>query len=78
MTLREEGFHPERNWPLREKGVTYQVDLAVPLGHNQCLPIIIMTSAEFTPVPANALCFPPDCDIAECSQVIRQKVQSSL
>ena len=73
VMLKEEGFHPERNWPLREQGVTYQVDLALPLTGKQWLPIML-TATEQTPAPANSLCFLPDSDIGECAQIIRQKV----
>jgi hypothetical protein len=73
--LKAEGFHPERNWSLREQGVTYQVDLALPLTDKQWLPIML-ASTEQSPAPANSLCFPPDSDIAECAQVIRQRIQT--
>jgi hypothetical protein len=74
VMLKEEGFHPERNWPLREQGVTYQVDLAIPLGQNEWLPIML-TPTE-TPAPAQTLHFPPESDISECTQIIQQKVQT--
>jgi hypothetical protein len=74
VTLREEGFHPERNWPLREQGVTYQVDLALPLGHNQWLPVVL-TPDDNASVPTNALRFSLDSNVDECARIIRQKIQ---
>jgi hypothetical protein len=75
VTLKEEGFHPERNWPLREQGVAYQADLALPLGRNQWLPIVL-TSAE-SDVPATALCLSPDDDLIQCVELIRQQLSQS-
>ena len=75
VTLKEEGFHPERNWPLREQGITYQADLALPLGRNRWLPIVL-TSAE-SDVPATALCLSPDGDLIECVELIRQQLSQS-
>ena len=70
VTLKEEGYHPERDWPLREKGVVYQTDLALPLGNNRWLPII------FTPtqvsLPANAVCLPADGNIDNCLKVVKE------
>jgi hypothetical protein len=73
VTLKEEGFHPERDWPLKEDGVSYRVDLAVPLGNNQWLPVVF-TPAQTTPIPSNSLRFPLDCDIAGCLKIIQQKI----
>lgn len=72
VTLKEAGFHPERDWPLKESGVTYQVDLALPLGEHKWLPIVIAPAD--TPTPANTLHFTPDTDPAECTVIIRQKL----
>jgi hypothetical protein len=71
VTLKEAGFHPERNWPLRENGLTYQVDLAIPLNQSQWLPIMFSPA---TPVPTNALCFAPDSELAHCVSSIQQRI----
>jgi len=73
VTLREDGFHPERDWPMREAGVTYQVDLAVPTGQKKWLPIVF-TPTE-TPIPPNALCFPNDGDPADWVSAIQDKLK---
>lgn len=73
VTLREEGFHPERDWPLREQGVTYQVDLALPLGQDQWLPVVL--SASDTPLPVQVLRLNPNIDPAECLRTIQQKIK---
>lgn len=73
VTLREDGFHPERDWPMREAGVTYQVDLAVPAGKKTWLPIVF-TPTE-TPIPPNALCFPNDGDPADWAKAIHDKLK---
>jgi len=73
VTLKEDGFHPERDWPLYERGTTYRVDLAVPLGHNRWLPVV------FGPgdAPAAALCFSLEANPADCLREIRQKLLAS-
>ena len=72
MTLKENGFHPERDWPMREHGVTYRVDLALPAGNKEWLPIAF--SAAETSAPANSLCLQPDQDMSDCLKVIQQKL----
>jgi hypothetical protein len=69
VTLKEDGFHPERDWPLREKGEIYQVDLAVPLGNNRWLPIVF----DDRDIPPKALHFPPNTDPVDCLKTIRQR-----
>lgn len=76
VILKEEGFHPERNWPLRESGVTYQVDVAIPMGDKRWLPV--MLAADDTPVPANALRLPPDSDPATWIEEIRRRAGGPL
>ena len=77
VTLKEAGFQPERDWPLREQGVSYVVDLAVPLGGDQWLPIAL-TAHESTPVPPGALCFTAESDLAECVRRVRQATQPKI
>jgi hypothetical protein len=74
VTLKEAGFHPERDWPLRENGVTYRVDLAVPLGRRRWLPIILTTEVN-AEAPAQAVRFSPASNPAECAQIIQQQVR---
>ncbi|MFN8456152.1 MAG: hypothetical protein U0401_16035 [Anaerolineae bacterium] len=69
----KEGFHPERNWPLRESGVTYQVDVAIPVGDNHWLPIIL--AADDSSAPAQALRLPPNSDPATWVEEIRRRAQ---
>ncbi len=73
VTLREEGFHPERDWPLREQGETYRVDLAMPLGDDKWLPIIFTPTQM--PIPAKALCLPADSEMTACLAVIQQQLK---
>jgi hypothetical protein len=73
VTLREAGFHPERDWPLREGGVTYRVDLALPLDNNQGWLPIMLTSPDL-PAPPQTLHFTPDSDPADCAWIIRQRL----
>ncbi|MBE7473281.1 MAG: hypothetical protein DPW09_35070 [Anaerolineae bacterium] len=76
VTLREAGFHPERDWPLRERGVTYRVDLALPLDNKQgWLPIVL--AAPDLPAPPQALRFAPDSDPTDCARIIRQRLAES-
>lgn len=74
VRLKEEGFHPERDWPLKERGTTYRVDLAMPLGGNKWLPIMF-TSAQ-TAAPSDALCFSPDSEIVDCLNAIQKELQT--
>jgi hypothetical protein len=72
VTLKENGFHPERDWPMREHGVTYRVDLALPVENKEWLPIAFSTAETST--PANSLCLQPDQDMSDCLKVIQQKL----
>ncbi len=72
VTLKENGFHPERDWPLREHGVTYRVDLALPAGNNNWLPVLFSPSETST--PSNCLYLQPDQDMAACLRAIQQKL----
>lgn len=71
VTLKEDGFHPERDWPLREHGKLYLVDLALPVGPDQWLPIVFSGSRD---LPSTALQFSPQADPAACLTTVRQKL----
>jgi hypothetical protein len=60
VSLKEEGFHPERDWPLKENDVAYTVDLALPRGNNEWLPIIFGS---------------PDREITECVKKIQRELE---
>ena len=71
VTLKENGFQPERDWPLREKGVAYRADLALPVGNEEWLPIVFAPTE--LPGP-NILCFQPDQDTSDCLKIIQHKL----
>jgi hypothetical protein len=50
VTLKEAGFHPEREYSVREGGVRYQVDVAIP-----CLNGTVVIAASDRPAPPYAL-----------------------
>jgi len=50
VTLKEAGFHPEREYSVREGGVRYEVDVAIP-----CLNGTVVISASDRPAPPYAL-----------------------
>jgi hypothetical protein len=56
VTLKETGFHPERAYNVREGGVKYEVDIAVP-----CLNGTVVISTDNKPAPPYAL-HAPDAD----------------
>jgi hypothetical protein len=56
VTLKEAGFHPEREFAVREEGVKYVIDLAIPCRNGT---VVISTSDE--PAPPHAL-HNPDVD----------------
>ena len=74
VTLKENGFHPERDWPLREGELTYQVDLALPMANEGWLPIVFASTDESR--PSGSLRFHPDQDITDCFNVIKQALQT--
>jgi len=56
ITLKEAGFYPEREYSVREGGVRYQVDVAIP-----CLNGTVVIAASDRPAPPYAL-HDPDVD----------------
>ncbi len=75
VTLKENGFHPERDWPVREGQTTYQVDLALQVGPSEWLPILF-TSAGRT-APTTAICLEPTRPIDDCIAAIKKKLGES-
>ena len=71
IKLKEDGFHPERDWPLKEHGLNYQADLALPLGKNKWLPIVFTSNHP----PGNALRFSPESETTDCLEAIRKQLQ---
>jgi hypothetical protein len=57
VTLKEAGLHAERNLAVKEKGVSYVADLAVPLRGGQWLPVLLTSPAQTRP---NALYLSPN------------------
>ena len=74
VTLKENGFHPERDWPLREGELTYRVDLALPLANEGWLPIIFAATDENS--PPGSLRFHPEQDMTDCLKTIRLSFRS--
>ena len=72
ITLKENGFHPERDWPLREGNISYHVDLALPLGNQQWLPILFAPTQAAA--PTKALCFEPTDNLNDCLIAVRQRL----
>jgi hypothetical protein len=56
VTLKEAGFHPERGYSVREGGVRYEVDVAIP-----CLNGTVVIATDDRPAPPYAL-HNPDVD----------------
>ncbi|MBN1992061.1 MAG: hypothetical protein JW953_05110 [Anaerolineae bacterium] len=71
VTLKEMGIHAERNFPLKEGGVNYVADLAVPAGNKQWLPVIFTSLKDITP-DADVLYLPPDNPLEENLKIVRQ------
>jgi hypothetical protein len=71
--LKENGFHPERDWPLREGDQTYQVDLALPMAQADWLPIVFASVDENS--PPGSLRFHPDQNLADCVKLIKRALQ---
>jgi hypothetical protein len=72
--LREDNLAPERQYPVREEGVDYLADLAVPC-RQEVLPVDV---AGGEPVSPGALRFPPEAvagDLEGCLQTIRAEVR---
>lgn len=72
VTLKENGFHPERDWPLREGDRSYQVDLALPTANQGWLPIVFGPAEQNS--PSGSVRFHPEQDIADCLKIIQQKL----
>lgn len=71
--LREEGLAPERRYPVREAGVEYVADLAVPCRQG----VVWVAVAQGEPRREASLCFSPEAvagDMAGCVAAIRQEV----
>ena len=73
--LRESGLAPERRYPLREAGVEYIVDLAVPC--RESVLVLDVTRGDTTTAPPGALSFAPErveIDPNGCLRAIRAEV----
>ena len=73
VTLKEIGVRAERNLSLKEAGVKYVADLAVPLDRGRWLPVL------FTPIPgvpsvSSILYLSSDNEIATSVQAVQQKL----
>jgi hypothetical protein len=73
VTLKEAGVYAERNLPLKEKGVEYTADLAVPIGDDKWLPVML-TSSEGPSPASNILHLSPDSQTAECVKAVQQEL----
>ena len=72
ITLKEVGLHAERDFPLKEKGVTYVADLALPLDNQKWLPITFSQSLNLVSSKILYLC--PDNEPADWIKTIQQKL----
>ena len=72
ITLKEVGLHAERNFPLKEEGVTYVADLALPLDSKKWLPVTF--SQAIIPSPLQILHLSPDGKSADWVKTIQQKL----
>jgi len=70
VTLKEMGIHAERDFQIKEQGMGYVADLAVPMKDNEWLPV------KFSPEESNdsALHLSSDTSIDKCAQIIQQKL----
>jgi hypothetical protein len=71
VTLKEAGIRAERNLAVKEKGVSYMADLAVPLSEGHWLPVLLSLSAEARP---NALYLAPATSPADNLAIIQQRL----
>ena len=71
MTLKEAGIYAERNLSLKEKGVKYTADLAVPLGDDKWLPVML-TSSEEPASASNILHLSPNSQTTDCLKIVQQ------
>jgi len=72
ITLKEAGLHAERNLPLKEEGVTYVADLALPLDNERWLPVSF--SQTTIPSPLRVLYLCPDNEPTDWVKIIQQKL----
>jgi hypothetical protein len=71
--LRESDLTPERQFPVRESGVEYLADLALPCRDG----VVSIKVAEEGAVPGARLCFSPETitnDIGSCVALVREEV----
>jgi len=71
--LRDSGMAPERHYPIREAGVEYVVDLALPCREG----VVSLSVAEEQPECSRGLCFTPGAvtaDLAGCLQAVQVEV----
>lgn len=73
VTLKEAGIHAERNLPLKEKGVKYTADLAVPIGDAKWLPVMLTSSEDPSPA-SNILHLSPDSQTTDCLKIVQQEL----
>jgi len=73
VTLKETGIHSEQRLTLKEKGVSYVADLAVPLKNSEWLVVMFSPAADARP-GSNMLHLPPDAPIANWVEKIQQEL----
>lgn len=69
VTLKEMGLAPEREYPLREAGVEYVVDLAIPCRHGT-----VAIASEGRPAPLHALRFSTTHPSTQDLQAVQEAV----
>ncbi|MBN1220797.1 MAG: hypothetical protein JXM69_17885 [Anaerolineae bacterium] len=74
VTLKEADLHPERDFTLREGGVDYVADLAIPLGNNQWLPVTFAPVDDAIQALSSILRFSPDAQMGDCLKSVQQKL----
>lgn len=70
VTLKEEGMQPEREYPLKEAGVEYVIDLAIP-----CRDGLVAVNLDERPAPSYVLRLSPDQTIARSVAQVRKAIE---
>jgi len=73
ITLKEIGIHSERDLPLREKGVNYVAELAVPLDNKEWQPVTFSQASASSPPQVLHLC--PNSEPLQWIKTIQQTLK---
>ncbi len=73
VTLKEMGIHSERDLPLKEKGMNYIAELAIPLDNKEWQPVTFSQASASSPPHALRLC--PNSEPLEWVKTIQQTLR---